>query len=161
MKRIKATDLPHDPADAASFVLPARMQRLLGADAGEAVRLYRVVFDEGARTNWHAHDATQLLFSLSGRCIVVDRAGDRRELEPGDLVVIDRGANTGTARPPGEPASISRSIPVSVPPGSSHLRERSQAILREWHGPVEASRPAGFPAPWPSSRWRAPPLWAG
>jgi quercetin dioxygenase-like cupin family protein len=91
MKRIRAADISHGPADPANFVLPARMQRLLGADAGEVVRLYRVSFDEGARTNWHVHDAAQLLFGLSGRCVVVDRAGERSDLDPGDVVVIDGG----------------------------------------------------------------------
>jgi len=81
--------VPHNPADAANFVVPARMQRLLGRDEGEAVRLYRVTFDEGGRTNWHRHDRAQLLFGLSGRCLVVDRAGTQLTLEPGDVVVID------------------------------------------------------------------------
>lgn len=67
------------------------MQRLVGRDDGESVRLYRVGFDQGARTNWHRHDDTQLLFGLSGRCVVVDRAGEALMLDPGDVVVIAAG----------------------------------------------------------------------
>jgi quercetin dioxygenase-like cupin family protein len=89
VRRVDQSAVPHDEADASNFVLPARMQRLLGRDDGETVRLYRVSFDEGARTHWHHHDAAQLLFGLSGRCVVVDRTGDELVLEPGDVVVID------------------------------------------------------------------------
>ncbi len=91
MKRVDATTRPHGPADPANFVLPAHMQRLLGRDDGEAVRLYRVGFETGARTHWHTHDDIQLLFGLSGRCVVVNRAGERLALEPGDVVVIEAG----------------------------------------------------------------------
>ena len=91
MKRIDSGSLPNNPADAANFVLPATMQRLLGRDDGASVRLYRVGFDEGARTNWHTHSDSQLLFGLSGRCVVVDRAGNELLLEPGDVVVIPGG----------------------------------------------------------------------
>jgi quercetin dioxygenase-like cupin family protein len=50
-----------------------------------------VSFDEGARTHWHTHDDAQLLFGLSGRCVVVDRGGTRLALDPGDVVVIEAG----------------------------------------------------------------------
>ena len=67
------------------------MQRLLGREDEESVRLYRVSFESGARTNWHTHNDTQLLFGLSGRCIVADRAGEELVLDPGDVVVIEAG----------------------------------------------------------------------
>jgi quercetin dioxygenase-like cupin family protein len=89
MRRIDQRTRSHEPADADNFVMPAHMQRLLGRDDGEDVRLYRVTFEPGARTNWHAHDAAQILFGLSGRCVVVDREGTALALEPGDVVVID------------------------------------------------------------------------
>lgn len=89
MKRIDQATRAHGAADPANFVLPARMQRLLGRDEGEAVRLYNVSFDEGARTHWHTHDDIQILFGLSGTCIVVDRADNQLVLEVGDVVVID------------------------------------------------------------------------
>ena len=91
MKRIDSGAVPHHPADPNNFVLPATMQRLLGRDEGQDVRLYRVSFDEGARTNWHVHDDAQLLFGLSGTCVVVDRAGTELLLGAGDVVVIEPG----------------------------------------------------------------------
>ena len=101
MKRIDSVGLAHNSADPANFVLPARMQRLLGGEGGEAVRLYRVSFDDGARTNWHTHDASQLLFGLSGQCVVVDRAGETLMLDPGDVVVIEAGLEHWHGAAPG------------------------------------------------------------
>ncbi len=89
MKRITAVERAVEPADASNFVGSATLQRVLGRTDGESVRLYRVDFREGGRTNWHAHNDVQLLFGLSGRCVVVDRDGMELVLEPGDLVVIE------------------------------------------------------------------------
>ena len=52
------------------------------------VRLYRVYFDPGGRTNWHRHDDFQLLLGLSGTCSVVDRSGHELTLGVGDLAMI-------------------------------------------------------------------------
>lgn len=101
MRRIESAAIPHNLADPANFVLPATMQRLLGGEGGEGVRLYRVRFDEGARTNWHSHDRAQLLFGLSGRCVVVDRAGRELLLGEGDVVVIDGGVEHWHGAAPG------------------------------------------------------------
>ena len=101
MKRIDGATLPHNPADPNNFVLPATMQRLLGGEDGESVRLYRVSFEEGARTNWHTHNDSQLLFGLSGRCVVVDRDGDEQLLSPGDVVVIEPGLEHWHGAAPG------------------------------------------------------------
>ena len=102
MKRINGAALPHNPADPNNFVLPATMQPLLGRDDGESVRLYRVTFEEGSRTNWHTHNDSQLLFGLSGRCVVVDRDGNELLLEPGDVVVIEAGLEHWHGAAPGE-----------------------------------------------------------
>ncbi|MDA0312984.1 MAG: cupin domain-containing protein [Gemmatimonadetes bacterium] len=103
MKVIHKSDVPEAPVDENNFVLPATMQRLLGREDGQPVRIYRVAFDEGARTHWHQHDDVQVLFGLSGTCVVVDRAGVELSLSDGDIVVIDaneehwHGAAPGTA----------------------------------------------------------------
>ena len=62
MRAIDHTSRPHGPADEDNFVLPALMQSLLGPTDGLPVRLYRVTFGEGARTNWHEHDDVQVLY---------------------------------------------------------------------------------------------------
>ncbi len=103
MKAIDHASRPHGSADEDHFVLPALMQPLLGRTDGLPVRIYRVTFGEGARTHWHKHDDVQVLYGLSGVCVVVDRQGNELPLHPGDVVVIDpgeehwHGAASGTA----------------------------------------------------------------
>jgi quercetin dioxygenase-like cupin family protein len=65
------------------------MQPLLGPSDQLPVRVYRVTFGEGARTHWHRHDDVQVLYGLSGTCVVVDRMGIELPLHAGDVVVID------------------------------------------------------------------------
>jgi quercetin dioxygenase-like cupin family protein len=88
MKHVDATTRALEPADPDTFVLPATLQRLLGRADGEAVRLYRVSFQEGARTFWHTHDDIQVLYGLTGRCVVANRQGVVTVLEAGDVVVV-------------------------------------------------------------------------
>jgi quercetin dioxygenase-like cupin family protein len=103
MRRIAGSDRPVNASDPSNFVPPGTMQRMVGAADGEDVRLYRVSFDGGARTYWHRHDDTQILFGLSGRCVVVDREGEALALEPGDVVIIDEGEEHWHGAAPGGP----------------------------------------------------------
>lgn len=101
MKKIASADRTMAGANPANFVMPAQMQPLLGRDDGEAVRLYRVSFDEGSRTNWHTHNDIQVLFGLSGSCVVVTRSGERTTLGVGDVVVVDGGEEHWHGAAPG------------------------------------------------------------
>lgn len=101
MRRIDRGSREINPSDPANFVPPGTMQRMVGAGDDEPVRLYRVAFAEGARTYWHKHDASQLLFGLSGRCVVVDRGGEELILEPGDVVIIEEGEEHWHGAAPG------------------------------------------------------------
>lgn len=100
---IRQEDRPPSPSDPSNFVLPATTQRVVGADDALAVRMYRVAFEEGARTFWHAHDQPQLLYGLSGTCIVVDRDGAELLVGPGDLAVIEPGEEHWHGAAPGGP----------------------------------------------------------
>ena len=101
MRTIDSSALPHGEADPNTFVLPALMQRLLGPEEELPVRLYRVTFRRGGRTYWHTHDDVQLLFGLSGTCVVVDRTGTERFLGAGDVVVVDPGEEHWHGAAPG------------------------------------------------------------
>lgn len=101
MRLIEHGSRPDAPSDPANFVPPATTQKILGPDDGEAVRLYRVAFEDGARTYWHTHDDVQLLYGLAGRCLVVDRDGVELMLDPGDLVVIEAGEEHWHGAAPG------------------------------------------------------------
>lgn len=89
MKAIDGDSLPRSTADEKTFVLPAFVQKLLGRDDQLPIRIYRVSFGEGSRMNWHRHDDIQILYGLSGKCVVVNRQGAEVTLKAGDLVVID------------------------------------------------------------------------
>ena len=101
MRRIAGAERPKNSVDPSNFVLPGTFQRMVGPDDGEAVRLYRVAFEEGARTYWHVHDDTQLLFGLAGRCVVVDREGAELTMEAGDVVIIEAGEEHWHGAAPG------------------------------------------------------------
>ena len=101
MRAIDHATRPHGAADKDNFVLPALMQPLLGPTDGLPVRLYRVTFGEGARTNWHKHDSVQVLYGLGGTCVVVDREGNSIRLHTGDVVVIDPGEEHWHGAAPG------------------------------------------------------------
>ncbi len=75
--------------DPKHFTGEGLFQALLGRDDGLPVRVYRVSFEQDARTNWHWHDGVQVLYGLEGSCEVVNRRGQRCALEPGGVVVID------------------------------------------------------------------------
>ena len=91
MKAIDAAGLPRNTADEATFVLPAFVQTLLGRGDDLPLRIYRVSFGGGSRMNWHRHDDIQVLFGLSGMCVVRNRDGTETFLRQGDLVVIEPG----------------------------------------------------------------------
>jgi quercetin dioxygenase-like cupin family protein len=91
VRHIPATSRPATTADPETFVHRATTQALLGRDDGLPLLVYQVSFEAGARMNWHRHDGPQLLLGLSGRCVVENRAGNRVEIEEGDLVVVEAG----------------------------------------------------------------------
>jgi quercetin dioxygenase-like cupin family protein len=101
MRRIEGASRPPSGSDPANFVLPASTQKLVGPEDGEAVRLYRVAFEVGARTYWHAHDDTQILVGWSGTCVVVDREGIELLLGAGDVVLIEAGEEHWHGAAPG------------------------------------------------------------
>jgi quercetin dioxygenase-like cupin family protein len=70
-----------------TFTGRAMLDPLLDSDDGKRqVRVNSVVFEPGARTYWHSHGDGQLLLVASGRGVIATRAGDDRELRPGDTV---------------------------------------------------------------------------
>lgn len=91
MKIFRHAGTAFHPVDAHSFVGEAQA-RLLASDEGSGpVRVYQVVFESGARTNWHIHSGPQWLFITEGR-IRVQRLGEpAQDLDTGDAVVFAPG----------------------------------------------------------------------
>jgi len=101
MKVIDGASLPRNTADENTFVLPAFVQKLLGRDDELPIRIYRVTFGEGSRMNWHRHDGIQVLYGLSGTCVVVTRGGTEALLDTGDMVVVAPGEEHWHGAAPG------------------------------------------------------------
>ena len=55
------------------------------------IRMNRYHFDPGARTNWHSHEAGQVIYVEEGRLRVQDRGGPTRELEQGSTFHVASG----------------------------------------------------------------------
>ena len=128
MKVFRGADTESRPADALSFVGAART-RLLAADTeGVAVKVYRVDFAPGARTNWHTHSGAQWLFVIEG-AIRVQCWGERaREVEAGDLVAIPPGEKHWHGAAPGS--------------SGSHLAVNVE-VATEWLEPVSEDQYQG------------------
>ena len=47
-----------------------------------------VTFEPGARTAWHTHPAGQTLIVMSGTGWVQESGGERRQIQPGDVIWI-------------------------------------------------------------------------
>jgi quercetin dioxygenase-like cupin family protein len=96
---------PWEEADRKTFSGRARVKRLGGVGVSPAVRAFRVAFEPGARTHWHAHSGTQLLIVVEGRCLI-QRWGDPvTTAAVGDVVHIPAGQKHWHGAGPDEPAT--------------------------------------------------------
>lgn len=89
-------------------------------DQDAEINVLGVGFEPGGRTNWHSHPGGQVLHCVAGMGLVVNEAGERVALTPGDTVQI----------PPGElhwHGAAADSLMV-------HLSITTDAT--QWHGPV-------------------------
>ncbi|HKT82087.1 MAG TPA: cupin domain-containing protein [Vicinamibacterales bacterium] len=95
-------DAPARPADSNSFVGPATTKLLASSEQPDKVHVYRVVFESGARTNWHTHSGAQWLFVVEGR-IRAQSWGDKAiDVEAGDAIVFAPGEKHWHGAVPGE-----------------------------------------------------------
>ena len=101
MKIFRGADVPPQVADPNSFVGHAQTQRLAGDEAGVPVVVYHVVFEDGARTNWHSHSGPQWLLVTEGRVRVQTWGEAAVEVGAGDAVVIAPGEKHWHGAAPG------------------------------------------------------------
>jgi quercetin dioxygenase-like cupin family protein len=88
---LRDSGAPWEDADPQTFTGRARIKRLGGAGGRPEIRLYRVAFEPGARTHWHAHSGPQLLLVIDGRCLVQRWDGPLEVATAGDVVHISPG----------------------------------------------------------------------
>jgi len=91
MQIFRGADVPFRPADSQTFVGPAQMKPLASALDGTPVHVYHVVFDSGARTNWHTHSGAQWLLVIEGHIRIQLEGGPAQDVQAGDAVVIAPG----------------------------------------------------------------------
>lgn len=67
------------------FTGRVHLDALLDEPGDDGMRMYRVVFEPGARTNWHRHPGGQVLFVLAGKARV-GVEGSTQLASTGDVV---------------------------------------------------------------------------
>ena len=88
MRLFTLADIETEPGDPNTFVGRSRLTRMNGVADQPSTNVYRVAFDPGARTNWHAHSGYQLLQIVEGVCRFQKAGEPVREAGAGDLISI-------------------------------------------------------------------------
>ncbi len=101
MNIFRGSDSPFRQADTHSFSGTAQTRLLGSSDAGTPVHVYEVVFEPGARTNWHRHTGSQWLLVIEGRIRVQCDGSPAQDLDKGDAVVIAPGERHWHGAAPG------------------------------------------------------------
>ena len=91
MKIFRAAETPSQGGDPQTFSGDVTRTTLAADTAGTPVNVYRVEFEPGARTHWHAHDGPQWLLVIEGRIRVQKLGEEATEVVKGDAVVIQPG----------------------------------------------------------------------
>jgi quercetin dioxygenase-like cupin family protein len=91
MDILKVGDAPTRRASPEYFTGTVWQDVIIEAPEPARVRVLRVSFEPGARTNWHTHPLGQTLHVLSGVGRVQSWGGAIREIRPGDSVWIPPG----------------------------------------------------------------------
>ena len=87
-KVIRANEGKTKIASSTSFVGQVFQDQIFAPEAPSRLRVSRVTFSPGGRTNWHAHAVGQILYVLSGVGRYQLEGGPIYEIHPGDTVVI-------------------------------------------------------------------------
>jgi quercetin dioxygenase-like cupin family protein len=88
MRIFRGANAPIHPADPETFTGLARVKRLAEDESGTPVGVYRVVFPDGGRTNWHRHSGPQWLFIVEGRVRAQVWGQPPQDVETGDAIVF-------------------------------------------------------------------------
>lgn len=91
MKVIRAQEMASRRGAEKKFAGTVWLDPLLEAETPSEPRAYRVFFEPGAHTHWHAHRAGQVLYVLSGTGRVQRWGEPGHAIEPGDVVYIAPG----------------------------------------------------------------------
>jgi quercetin dioxygenase-like cupin family protein len=101
MKLFRSAAVALQPADATTFVGPARTRRLASGEGIMPVTVYHVEFGPAARTNWHLHTGPQWLLIVDGRVRIQKWGEPPLEAEAGDAVLVAPGEKHWHGAAPG------------------------------------------------------------
>ena len=90
MKLVDSQSLPTNPGNP-SYFTGAVTLRPFPVEGANPVKLFRVEFAPGARTNWHTHSGVQILFVAEGRCRFQHEGGPVQEAGVGETIYIPTG----------------------------------------------------------------------
>jgi quercetin dioxygenase-like cupin family protein len=85
------------------FAGAVTLRRLAETPPPTNVKLLRVEFAAGARTNWHTHTGVQILVVIAGRCRFQHAGGAVGEAGPGETIYIPAGEKHWHGATPGAP----------------------------------------------------------
>lgn len=88
MRVFRGAQAPINPVDPETFTGLAKVKRLAEDQAGTPVGVYRVVFPDGARTNWHRHSGPQWIFVVEGRIRAQVWGQPAQDVDTGDAIVF-------------------------------------------------------------------------
>ncbi len=109
MRIFRDRTAPLEPADHRTFTGPAFTKLFASADEGTPVNVYRVEFQEGARTHWHEHSGPQWLFVVDGVVRIQRRGDEAVDVAAGDAINIPPGEKHWHGAAPG-----SRAVHIAV-----------------------------------------------
>ena len=90
MQKIEPQSVPGNPGNP-SYLTGAVTLRPIPAEGADPVKLFRVEFAPGARTNWHTHSGVQILFVAEGRCRFQHEGGQVQEAGVAETIYIPAG----------------------------------------------------------------------
>lgn len=82
--------LAGSPGDPAYFTGAVTLKPLAAGPDVQPIKLLRVEFAPGARTNWHTHSGVQILTVIEGRCRFQHEGGPVEEAGPGEAIYIPK-----------------------------------------------------------------------
>ena len=96
----------------------------------DPVKLFRVEFPAGSRTNWHTHSGVQVLVVLEGRCRFQHEGGSVEEAGVGETIYIPPNEKHWHGAPPDAPMVH---LAVNIGLETAWLEEVSE---EEYSGPL-------------------------
>ncbi len=88
MQVVSARDMQSQPAPEQYFTGSVWMDAMLATSSPGGARAFRVSFQPGARTHWHAHPEGQILHVVTGRGRIQKSGEGVQEIGAGDAIYI-------------------------------------------------------------------------